>query len=298
MAQRFGGKYSPEGSPNNAPAPSAGGFPNPFKRSKPAVSTIRANLLFVLALPLVVRAFLMDASGLVMTVAGLAAILLSAWLTRDGVIAHGEWEARKVARRPAIPRKIFGAVLMGVGVALACIPDTGVPGASALGVLAAALHLVAFGLDPLRDKGMEGVDTASQDRANRAVAQAEQYLKGMSDAILRAGDRSLERRVEQFQATARRMFRTVEEDPRDLASARKYLTVYLIGARDAAVKFADLYGRGNDQQAKADFESLLADLETGFSRQTEALLTDNRDDLDVEISVLRERLEREGIRSE
>ena len=296
MAQRFGGKYSPEGSPNNAPA-APGGFSNPFKKRMPKVSTIRANMLFILPLPLVVRAFLMDASGLVLTLSGLAAILLAAWLTRDGVIAHAEWEARKVARRPAIPRKLFGAVAMGLGIGLACLPDTGIPGSAAIGVLAAALHLVAFGLDPMRDKGMEGIDTASQDRANRAVAQAEQYLKGMSDAIARAGDRGLERRVEAFQATARQMFRTVEEDPRDLAAARKYLTVYLLGARDAAVKFADLYGRGKDPHAKADFESLLSDLETGFARQTEALLTDNRDDLDVEISVLRERLEREGIRS-
>lgn len=293
MAQRFGGKYSPEGSAE--PTPVSG---SAFKTLKPAVSNIRANLLFVLPLPLIPRAFLMDASGLVMTLAGLAAVLLSAWLTRDGVIAHAEWDSRKVARRPAIPRKIFGAVAMGFGIALACLPDTGLPGSALVGVLAALLHLAAFGLDPLRDKGMEGIDTHSQDRANRAVAQAEQYLKGMADAIARAGDRGLERRVEQFQATARTMFRTVEEDPRDLAAARKYLTVYLMGARDAAAKFADLYARGKDPKAKADFEQLLTDLESGFSRQTEALLTDNRDDLDVEISVLRERLEREGIRSE
>ena len=38
----------------------------------------------------------------------------------------------------------------------------------------------------------------------------------MSEAIKRAGDRTLETRVGQFQQAARALFRTVENDPRDL----------------------------------------------------------------------------------
>ena len=110
----------------------------------------------------------------------------------------------------------------------------------------------------------------------------------------RAGDRSLEARVERFAATARAMFRGVEADPRDLTAARKYLSVYLTGARDATVKFADLWRSNRDAGARAEYEALLDDLETNFARRTQALLSDDRTDLDVEISVLRERLQREG----
>ena len=90
---------------------------------------------------------------------------------------------------------------------------------------------------------MEGVDEFQTDRVARAVEGAEKHLAAMSDAILRAKDRDLERRVESFQSTARAMFRTIEDDPRDLTAARKYLSVYLMGARDATVKFADIYAR-------------------------------------------------------
>ena len=65
-------------------------------------------------------------------------------------------------------------------------------------------------------------------------------------------DRDLERRVDSFQSTARAMFRTIEDDPRDLTAARKYLSVYLMGARDATVKFADIYARSRDGAARAD----------------------------------------------
>jgi hypothetical protein len=298
MAERFGGRFSPD-PPEGETRIEATAPVNPFEGKVPARAGFRVNLLFLTPFPLLIRAFTMGATGLVQTLAGFGLLLLSAWLTRDGEIAHQAWDARKVARRPAIPRKIFGSVTMAAGIFLACLPDAGsLVGPVLLGLLAGALHLAAFGPDPLTDKGMEGIDGYQQDRAARAVDQAEARLAEMKDAILRANDRRLEARVEKFQTTARTMFRTVEEDPRDLVAAKKYLTVYLTGARDATVKFADLYARGRDAKARADYEALLDDLEKGFSQQTQSLLTDNRDDLDVEISVLRERLEREGIRAE
>jgi 5-bromo-4-chloroindolyl phosphate hydrolysis protein len=162
------------------------------------------------------------------------------------------------------------------------------------GLVAGALHLVAFGADPMRDKGAEGVDTFQTDRVARAVDEAEKYLSSMREAILRAGDRQLEARVDRFAAAARALFRTVEQDPRDLTAARKYLSVYLSGARDATVKFSDLYARSRDGQARTDYIALLDDLETTFADRSQRLLTDNRTDLDVEISVLRDRLKTEA----
>ena len=91
------------------------------------------------------------------------------------------------------------------------------------------------------------------------------------------------------------MFRTIENDPRDLTAARKYLSVYLMGARDATVKFADIYARSRDAGARADYIALLDDLEANFTGKTQKLLIEDRSDLTVEIDVLRERLAREGV---
>jgi hypothetical protein len=289
MAERYGGKYSPDGEGPAGPAA------RPIRRTR---AGMRVNLQFFAPLPLLIRAFGLDAAGLVQTLAGFGALILAAWLTREGELAHEAYEARRVARRPAFPRKIAGSVLTGLGLLLACLPDSGAAvGPVLLGALGAVLHFLSFGPDPMSDKGMEGVDTHAQDRAARAVEGAEVYLRGMTDAILRARDRSLEARIERFQATARAMFRQVEEDPRDLVASKKYMTVYLMGARDATVKFADLYAQKRDPAARTDYEALLDDLEAGFRARTEALLDDNRADLDVEIEVLRERLAREGVRS-
>ncbi len=137
---------------------------------------------------------------------------------------------------------------------------------------------------------MEGIDAFQTSRVARAVEEGEKHLSAMKDAILRARDRQLETRVDRFANAARGLFRTVEGDPGDLTAARKYLSVYLLGARDATIKFADHYAQTRDPQARADYEALLADLETTFASRTTALLSNSRTDLDVEISVLRDRL--------
>ncbi|MEC8574240.1 MAG: 5-bromo-4-chloroindolyl phosphate hydrolysis family protein, partial [Pseudomonadota bacterium] len=160
---------------------------------------------------------------------------------------------------------------------------------------ATGLHLAAFGIDPMRNKGTEGVDDFQRDRVARVVDEAETYLSAMSDAALRARDRQVEARVEAFQDVARDLFRTVEDDPRDLTGARRYLTVYLMGARDATIKFADIYARSGDAKARNDYLALLADLEQNFAARTRKMLLEDRTDLTVEIDVLRDRLQREGV---
>ena len=291
MARRYGGKFSPEADRDSAEQPV-----NQWDGKRRSRAGGRANMLFLAPLPLAIRAFTQDPAGLAANLVAFGILMLAAWLTRDGILAHEAYDARRIARRPALPRKMIASVLTGLGLFVAALAaNESLFNPLIFAVLGFALHAYSFGPDPMRDKGMEGVDTFQQDRVARAVEEAERHLAAMKDAIARAGDRRLETRVERFQDTARDMFRTVEEDPRDLTAARKYLGVYLLGARDATVKFADIYARSRDAGAKADYEALLDDLEKNFTARTRAFLLDNKTDLNIEIDVLRERLEREGV---
>ncbi|MGH1452011.1 MAG: 5-bromo-4-chloroindolyl phosphate hydrolysis family protein [Paracoccaceae bacterium] len=296
MAQRYGGKYSPGDTPTPDPDSMK---PRPMQHARRTRAGGRVNLLFLAPLPLVWQAFGNGATAMALNLLALGTLLLAAWLTREGLIAQEAYDARKVARRPALPRKILGSVLTGLGLATAGYAAAGDLAAPLIYlVVGAALHLFAFGPDPLKNKGMEGIDQFQTDRVARAVGAAEQHLAEMSDAMSRAGDRQMTQRMEQFQTTARDLFRTVEEDPRDLTAARKYLSVYLMGARDATVKFADIYARTRDAQARHDYAALLDDLEQNFAARTRKMLVDDRSDLNVEIDVLRDRLQREGLHIE
>ena len=168
-------------------------------------------------------------------------------------------------------------------------------GALAFGVVAGAAHLLAFGFDPMKKKGLEGVDEFATDRVARAIDQAEELVRQTVDAAKRMGDRRLEGRVERLCDQAREVFRVVERDPRDLSRARTFLSVYLLGLRDATVKFADVWSRSQDAEARKAYEDLLGDLEQSFAAQRTHLLEDDRSALDIEIEVLRDRLKQDGL---
>ncbi|MBJ3761152.1 5-bromo-4-chloroindolyl phosphate hydrolysis family protein [Maribius pontilimi] len=283
MAEHYGGKYSPDAADD------------PWQGRRRSRAGARANALFIAPIPLVFRAFGSDPLGLFFNLAAFGLLMLAAWLTREGLRAQDAYEARAVARRPALPRKLLGAALTGIGLGVAGLSGGDVVAPVIFTILGTALHVLAFGADPLSDKGTPGLDRFDADRIARAVDEAESYLTEMQALVAPLGDRPLQARVEAFAATARRMFRTVESDPRDLTGARRWLGVYLLGARDATDKFVALYTRRRDKTVRDDYIALLDDLETGFATRTEKMLLDDRSDLDIEIEVLRDRLARETL---
>lgn len=300
MAERYGGRYSPGGAP---PAGAGGPVPRPagLRSGRARRVSLRARLMFLLPVPLLFAGLGAigrgDAAEMVGELGGFAGLMASAWLLNEGLRAEEAFDARTVARPPAIPRKLFAAVLTGASVAAAgLLGGSQEPaGALAFGVVAAGAQLLAFGLDPMRRKGLAGVDAMSNERVARAIDRAEELVTETADAAKRFGDRRLEGRVERICAQAREVFRAVERDPRDLGRARTFLSVYLLGLRDATVKFADLWSRARDTDARAQYEALLGDLEASFGTHRAALLADNRSDLDIEIEVLRERLQQDGL---
>ena len=149
------------------------------------------------------------------------------------------------------------------------------------------------GLDPMRAKGVRehGADGA---RAAEAVDRAEAHLAAILELAPRLGDREVQSRATALVSEARQMLSMVEQDPRDLDRARRYLSVYLKGAHEATRKYAENHARLNDPKLRSEYLALIGDLEASFGRGRRTLLEDDRTDLEVEIEVLRGRLEQEG----
>ncbi len=278
MAERYRGRYSP------------GAGPEQQAQTRPEIRhpyTSRTKWITIAASPLLISALWQDPFGLVTNLAGFGLIALGARLTREGLQAEAAYDARRVARRPAWPRKLFGGLLTGLGLAVGASEPGALAGSAMIGIAGLVLHYLAFGPDPIRDKGMEGIDSFQLDRVARIVAEGEDYLTTMQEAIRRTGDRKLIARVALFAETARELFRRVEENPGDLTAARRYLGVYLMGARDTTRQFADLYAHAPDSAARDEYEALLSDLEANFAARTRSLTESGKTDFDIELQVLR-----------
>lgn len=292
MAERFGGPHSPKAQTNEAD--------NAFRGRKARKVSIAARLMYLAPVPLLfaglIEVFAGNPLATLLEIGGFGVLLLGAWLLNEGLDAQAAYDERKVARPPAIPRKLMAALAFGLGVGMASLSGgMGLIGAGLFGVIATGLSVVGFGLDPMKRKGMDGVNEFDRERVARAVDKAEGILAELTAATDRLRDRPLKSHVDRIARAAREMFRAVEEDPRDLTRARKFMTVYLTGAKDATVRYADLAAKRADPEARAKYEALLTDLEASFTAHRETLLLDDRSSLDVEIEVLRERLQREGV---
>ena len=321
-SKRFGGRYSPGGSsapaepaapqaakPAAAPPPPKA--PNRFRGRKASSVDARTVILFILPTPLLLAALSAMGSSaaihMVLLLVAYACLMLGAWLAYEGQRAHAEYEAREIAQPPAMPRKLVAAALAGIGVFLATW--IGSETASLLevggqyvtstifGLATVAAHIVAFGIDPLKPKGLgatAGIHAAELERVTAAIDKAEGKIKRIEEYASRLRDREVTNRVHALNETVRQMIAMVERDPRDLSRARRYLGVYLQGAEDAMRKYADAHDHfSKEPEMRANLIGMLTDLEASFSRGQETLLLDDRTDLEVEIEVLRDRLGQE-----
>ena len=148
----------------------------------------------------------------------------------------------------------------------------------------------------LRDKGMEGIDAHQTDRATRAVEEAEDTLAEMADAIRGAGDRELVDRVARFcrhdpPVVPRRAGRSAPAERGAAVSGRVFDRR---ARRDGEIR--RFYARGPRRAGARRLRGASGRSGKPVRLRRAALLEDNRTELDIEIEVLRERLDREGLR--
>ncbi len=311
-AQRFGGQYSPNAaSKPGATAKASGNVAQPgakFRGKRASSVDVRTILMFILPTPILLSALGSIGRGEALrtgiVIAIYALLIFAAYLLREGQKAADAFDARPIARPPAFPRKIAAAGLTGLGVAGASwISQTagtvlemsaGLFTAIGFGALTVVAHVIAFGIDPMKAKGVSGIGQAELDRVTDAIDQAESKLSAIEATAKRLKDKDITARVAGFGNEVREMLGIVQNDPSDLGRARRYLGIYLNGADEALTKYADSHTRLDDPKIRTDLLDLLGDLEASFARGREALLLDDKTDLEVEIEVLRDRLAQEA----
>ena len=306
-AVRYGGQFGP-----NAARPPAAVTRSPLPTPKStkifgrearqnAAGRKRTWLLMALAFPLVFAGIIEildgNAFGAIRDFGLFALVVASIQVIRAGLAAEAEFDAREFAAAPKLPRKIIGSLMLGGTLGLTALLgwDVGLFQSIGFGILGAAASLFSFGADPMKGKGYTTVSGITPDMVIEALDEARGKIEGIENAAQEIKDRPLHDRLARVTRRARDILGRIEQDPSDLRRARKFLKVYLDGAHDATVKYAqrqdDLAG---DSTMYVKFRSLLDDMERQFDRQYDKLLTNDRIDLDVEIDVLAERLKRES----
>lgn len=307
-SKRFGGPHSPGGRSSSRGETQGGWTPPPPTPPKKTWFSGRKTRSFswrVLGLYLAPTPLLVSGLGALMTAdlpriawagGGWAALIFAARLTGDGIKAAAAFEERVIARPPAFPRKLFAAALTGLSIAGVAFLGIrlGIIESVFYGLFAAGAHVLTFGPDPMRAKGMAGVNAAELDQVASKLEAAEEVVKETVAAAKGLRERKLTDRIDRLAFAARDILREIESDPRDLGRSRRFLSVHLVGLRDATMKFAAVAAKGASEGNRQEYELLLSDLEQSFSNHRRKLMAGDQTELEVEIEVLRDRLKQEG----
>jgi 5-bromo-4-chloroindolyl phosphate hydrolysis protein len=269
-----------------------------------SAATRRAWLLriapLMLAAPLVWGLVSGDVGDVIALAAGLVVIYLGTYLVESGLAHEAEYQARDLAKAPR-PRKLLGAIVVGLGVFLCSLWATsaGMPLSLLFGAVASVGCMLVYGMDPSRDKGLSpevarkaGVRT---EQVIEAVTEAEGKLREIEQSARGLHNRELTGRLDRIVAQARAVLAQIEKDPSDLRRARRFLVTYLDGTRDVVRKYTEQQQDLADTELAANFRHVLETVEQVFAEQVEVLKRNETMDLEVQIEVLRTQLEREGV---
>jgi 5-bromo-4-chloroindolyl phosphate hydrolysis protein len=268
----------------------SGQFPSP-----------KGVLMFLLPLPVLFAAIAAlsggNLSGLLGNAAGYGLFLAGALLLRRGLLSEAEYARRRVAKAPW-PLKTLGSGIIALATGVTAWLGAGQNPliAVAFGLAALLGCYLTYGFDPRAAKRFtdrDGVDTT--DRVLEALTQAEQGIAAIEQATRDIRNAELNNRLRRIAALARQILKLLEEDPRDLRRARKFLNVYLDGAKQVTEGYAKTHGRVSAPELEDNFRRVLATIEEVFQEQQQKLLETDVTDLDVRIEVLTTQLKREGV---
>jgi hypothetical protein len=260
----------------------------------------RGMLLYILPLPLIPALCVSLVRGDFTQVVGQLGALGGCWtaaaLARRGLRSEAVYHHRRIARMP-VPRKSAAALLLGASVFVGAWLAVGHawPLAALLGAGSVVGFVLAYGLDPWGAKRPAADLGPDRDEVLRTLEEAESRIQRIEADSRRIPAGELSQRLERIAASARSVVDLLEEDPRDLRRARRFLNTYLSGAQQVTERYVHARPRRATPELDDRFRSVLGTIENVFDEQRRHLLEDEVLDLDVQIEVLSRQLEREAV---
>jgi hypothetical protein len=263
--------------------------------SKRVAKPEKIGLLYLFLIPLflsVVKSlFSSDYSGFMLK--GLGFLLLSGAIS----LASKGWHQKTLyaqatlARAPKIPFLKLAAFGLGISAFYLSFFIGGKTLLPALfvGVLAPLGFYLYYGFDPKEDK-LGNIDGISAQLVLDTMQEANGKLAHIKKDMQKITDKVLHTKLTLATQKADTILLTIQEDPKDIRVARKFLIVYIDGIAKVTNAYTQLEEEEITMETKERLYTLMDDVESKFSSELQRLKENNHFDLDVHIDVLKEQI--------
>ncbi len=219
---------------------------------------------------------------------GFALLLTAAAATAKGVAQERAYELATITKAPKTPYKTMAMMLLGITVFYLGFVAGGKPFLTSLfvGLLGSAGYWMYYGLDPRKNK-LPVMDDINPEFVLDTLNKAKSKLSAAKIDTEQIGDRKLRKKLDDAIDNAHVIIQTIEEDPKDIRTARKFLMVFLDGIADVAHKYVEVDEKDIDTPMKEKLYNLIDDVELRFEEELARLKANNLIDLDISVDSLK-----------
>ncbi|SFV57816.1 hypothetical protein MNB_SV-13-312 [hydrothermal vent metagenome] len=268
----------------------------PYKPSKSTkVSATKGILLYLFLVPLFIAVILAllqtNIMAFVWNSIAFSLFFVSAKLSNKGFEQEKAYILATLTKAPKIPYKTMSAMLLGVATFFTAWIAGNEPFLTSLflGIISTLGYYLYYGFDPKEDK-LENLGNISAEFVLETIEEAEAKLNDIQDNMQEMKDKTLVTKLEKAVKKAKYILSVIQEDPKDIRVARKFLIVYIDGIAKVVDAYSTLDEKDIDEERKENLYALVDDLDLKFDKELERLKNNNLFDLDVEIDVLKEQI--------
>ena len=261
----------------------------------------RGLLLYLLPLPLIPATIIAlgkgNLSGIIANASGFALYVFAALCLRKGLQAEMALSQNPLARTPSWPLKKLAAIIaaLATGIIAWLGAHQTLPVALMFAAGAFLGMYLSYGFDHRQEKKIAAAQGYTGDEILRMLEESSLMVRSIEQANNKIRNPELNQRIENICGIADSILADLESDPRDIRRARKFLNVYLDGAKQVTEGYAKTHQQTQSGELEQNFRSVLETIESVFQEQQQKLLEEDVFDLDVKIEVLTTQLKREGI---
>jgi len=271
---------------------------------KPKKFQWRGWLLYLLPLPLLPATVFALASGhteaALARAAGFALAMLAATLIRKGIRLEAEGKLRRFKRRAStIPYRLIGSAILSLAMFIVAywgiFSDYGLFDSILFGLAVMLGCYLYYEFDPARQDPQIAAVGITTEELVELLDEAEERISAIEQASKEIKNVEFKDRLRRIVREARAILDTIEEDPTDARRARKFLKVYLDGAKQVTEGYVKAHRNDANPVLEDNFRRVLTTIETVIATQQEKLRENNVSELDVNIEVLQMQIEKEGV---
>jgi 5-bromo-4-chloroindolyl phosphate hydrolysis protein len=208
-----------------------------------------------------------------------------------GLSNEYEYHTKTLTKAPKTPFKTIAAILLGISTLFTATVAGGgsILTGAFLAIVSTVGYYLYYGTDPKEDK-IDNIGDISAQFVIETLSEARAKLSSIETDISYITDTKLYSELKIATNKGYEIIDTIEDDPKDLRVARKFIIVYIDGIKKVTQSYTSIDEEEITDETKEKLSNLLLDIEERFEKEIKRLKKNNQFDLDVNIEVLQKQI--------